>query len=238
MLNLQDITFSYGTKKVLSQLSLSVKPNQIAALIGPSGIGKTTLFKLIAGIIQPDAGEIKVAGIESTQRAEKISYMMQEDLLLPWRTVLGNLTLTAELGSSSRDLSHLQDEARKLLEEVGLPNTEDLLPDELSGGMRKRVGLARALLEHHPLLLLDEPFSSLDTKTRGQMFELLKALQRHYQKTIFLITHDFRDALLLSDVVFLLSEGQIKEQWEVPEEVLTDPHVMGEYHQILRQALA
>ncbi|MEM1283055.1 MAG: ATP-binding cassette domain-containing protein, partial [Chlamydiota bacterium] len=165
------------------------------------------------------------------------SYMTQKDLLLPWRTVLENITLTYELGKNKVCQKKILEEARQLIEEVELSGCEEKFPHELSGGMRQRVSLARALLQKKPLLLLDEPFASLDVQLREQMYVLLNKIHKNHNTTILLITHDFRDALSLSDHIFLLANGSITKQWRVEESHRTNPTTMGTLHEELRQSI-
>ena len=199
MLCLKDVHFAYD-KPILKGVSLEVASGEILALIGTSGSGKTTLFRLITGLLKPDQGEITSAGLAT--------YMQQEDLLLSWRTVLQNVLLPFELGQAS-PLPEKQ--AHRLLNLVGLSGYADAYPEELSGGMRQRVSLARALLQDRPLMLLDEPFGSLDVLIREQLYLLLKQTK----KTLLLVTHDFRDALELADRILVLSDGQIVGNFSV-----------------------
>lgn len=215
MLVINNLSFSYGPKKILDSVSFSLKQGEVGSLIGASGSGKTTLFKLIAGILRAQDGTISVADQKHPQAQQQIAYMTQEDLLLPWRNVLNNLLLVSELGTNP--LSNLKNEALKLISQVGLSGYENSFPHQLSGGMRQRVSLARALLLKKEILLLDEPFGSLDVGMREQMYELLKQIQNKFQITILMVTHDFRDALTLSNQIFLLSEGKIKNQWPIDQ---------------------
>jgi NitT/TauT family transport system ATP-binding protein len=206
MLQIEDLHFSYGPKKVLSGLSLSVKKGEIVSLIGISGSGKTTLFRLIAGHLVPEAG--KITGIDS------ITYMQQEDLLLPWRDTLSNLTLLNELG---KERGKFTEDPFALLAKVGLKGCERMYPHELSGGMRSRLSLARSLLQGRPLLLLDEPFGSLDVIIREGLYDLVATSCKNENKGVLLVTHDFRDALSLSDRILVLSEGKISAEFQVKE---------------------
>ena len=162
MLSLEDVHFAYESP-ILKGVSFTLEEGEIAALIGTSGSGKTTLFRLITRLLKPSRGIIGCS-VEAT-------YMQQEDLLLPWRTVMQNILLPFELGvNEGAPIA----EARRLLNLVGLEGCADAYPKELSGGMRQRVSLARALLQDRPLMLLDEPFGSLDVLIREQLYLLLK----------------------------------------------------------------
>lgn len=199
MLTIEDLHFSYDKKKILKGLFLTLTKGEIVSLVGISGSGKTTLFRLITDLLKPCCGKIDIS--------TPLSYMREQDLLLPWRTVMQNLLLPYELGQK-KVIS--KEWALHILEKVGLKGYEGYFPSELSKGMRQRVSLARALLQNHPLLLLDEPFSALDVLIREELYMLLKNDFR--DKTILLITHDFRDALTLSDRILVLKEGTIGEE--------------------------
>lgn len=217
MLDINSLSFSYGNKKILNGVSFSLKKGEIGTLIGASGSGKSTLFKLVTGMLPSQKGAITVSEESLPASQQQIAYMTQEDLLLPWRTILSNLTLLGELGKPSNSHAALKEEALKLLANVGLSGWEKAFPRELSGGMRQRASLARALLLKRPLLLLDEPFGSLDVGNREHMYALLREMQMRFNTTILMVTHDFRDALTLSDHIFLLSEGRIKKKWTVED---------------------
>ncbi len=204
MLLLDDIHFTYD-RPILKGITFEAKRGEIVALIGGSGSGKTTLFRLITGLLEPDSGTVTCQTLPT--------YMQQEDLLLPWRTALGNLMLCGELGKELEEAC--TDEAKKLLRLVGLEGYEEAYPSELSGGMRQRVALARALLQNRPLMLLDEPFGSLDVLIREQLYMLLKQIRDRYQKTILLVTHDFRDAISMADRILVLVNGRLHEPLEV-----------------------
>ena len=202
MIELQNIAFGYEQNQILKNVTFSIAKGEIVALIGVSGSGKTTLFRLMTGIEKAGFGSITGADCET------ISYMQQEDLLLPWRTVLGNLMLIDELGRLPRD-PKLKKRARRLLQIVGLEDCEEMMPHELSGGMRQRVSLVRALLQKRPTLLLDEPFGPLDVIVREELYLLLRSIRDDYGKTIVMVTHDFRDAIALADRILVLVNGEI-----------------------------
>lgn len=209
ILEVENVTFSYEGQPLLDHLSFTLQEGEITALIGVSGSGKTTLFKAITEILPLEDGVIKFHG------RGRVAYMTQEDLLLPWRTLLENVLLPSELGVRTTASSTLRNKALELLEELGLKNYADHLPAELSGGMRQRASLARALLQESSLLLLDEPFVSLDVILQEQMYALLKKMRAKRGLSLLLITHDFRDALYLADRVLLLSEGTIQREWTI-----------------------
>lgn len=219
LLKIQNLTFSLGKEKILNNLSLSLERFEVVTLIGWSGAGKTTLFKILTGIHPPEQGTITFAG----ELTESISYMNQEDSLLPVRTVLGNLLLLTDIGKPSFSNSPLQQEALSLLADIGLEKSVNLYPDQLSGGMRQKVSLARALFQKRPLLLLDEPFEGLDLVLREQIYELLSKIKDKLGCTILLMTHDFREALCLTDRILLMHEGSIHKSWTIENRTRQDP---------------
>lgn len=224
MLQMQDICFLYEGAPLLSHVSLHLKQGEIATLIGASGTGKTTCLKLITGLLKPHQGQISIGGQPLPEGHGNVSYMMQEDLLLPWRNVLQNMTLTAELGKQTKSIEPLRQKASALLKEIDMEGCEEMFPHQLSGGMRQRVALARALLQNRPLLLMDEPFGSLDVSLREHMYTLLRNIRNKYGTTILFVTHDFRDALSLSDRIFLLINCTIEKEWHITNEIRHNPH--------------
>lgn len=223
MLLINELTFSFGTRVILQNISFDLAAGEIGTLIGSSGSGKTTLLKLLTGAYSAGSGDIAVVGCRAPEAYHHIAYMTQDDLLLPWRTVMDNLLLIGELGSYKRSSRGLRNEAAAYLHEVGLDGWENAYPDQLSGGMRQRVSLARALMQKRPLLLLDEPFGALDVVLRDQLYNLLMNIRTRFGTTILMVTHDFRDALALSDRIFLLSDGKISHQWSVSSDVRQNP---------------
>jgi len=239
MLEIESLHFAYGEKPILKGISFSVSEGEIIALIGISGSGKTTLFRLITGLIEPTEGQVVIAGKAIPEGEQLTTYMRQEDLLLPWRTVLGNLLLFTELGKNrERNKQILLEEAHALLKRVGLEGSAQAFPNELSGGMRQRVALARALLQNRPLMLLDEPFASLDVIIREQLYALMREIRDQYNKTIVMVTHDFRDAMALADRILVLSEGMIVENCVVTPEMKEDPLVADQLIQQIRECLS
>jgi ABC-type nitrate/sulfonate/bicarbonate transport system ATPase subunit len=191
---LHDATRRFGELVALEHLTLSVPEGEIVALVGPSGCGKSTLLELLAGLQQPDEGAVT---------AEPAAYMPQRDLLLPWRNALANAALALECSGVRK--ADARRRAQPLFERFGLGGFEDARPAELSGGMRQRVALARTFLSGRPLLLLDEPFASLDQITRGSLQEWLAEALSAEPRTVVLVTHDVQEALYLADRVAVLS---------------------------------
>ena len=189
--------------QTLDRLSLSAGEGEFVSIVGPSGSGKTTLFNVICGLLMPDEGTVEIDGRVTTGQRGVVAYMPQRDLLLPWRTVLGNVLLGAEV--ARMPLAAVRDEALSLMPEFGLDGFADRYPHELSGGMRQRAALLRTYLFHRDVLLLDEPFGALDALTRRQLQLWLISVWEPARKTILFITHDVEEAVFLSDRVYVLT---------------------------------
>jgi ABC-type nitrate/sulfonate/bicarbonate transport system ATPase subunit len=191
--------------EALRDISISVGRSEFVAIVGPSGCGKSTLFNLAVGIEEPTTGWIEIQGeTDPMKRRLLAGYMFQKDLLLPWRNVVDNAALGVEVaGGCSKKEARTR--ARDLLTRFGLEGFEGYHPSELSGGMRQRVALLRTLLLQRPLLLLDEPFASLDALTRRELQEWLQATWRTGSEAAVLVTHDVREAVFLSDRVLVMS---------------------------------
>lgn len=217
MLSLENVTYQYPKEPAptVERLSFDVFPGEFVSLIGVSGCGKSTVFKLINGLLTPDSGGILVGGEGITGKRRYCGYMPQRDLLFPWRTVAANLMLPLELaGGISK--AGMRKQAEAMLREVGLPDCGHKYPSELSGGMRQRAAFGRTLLTGCPLLLLDEPFSALDFLTRVAMQEWLLGQSARQNKTILFITHDVEEALFLSKRILVVAETPIKTLIDIP----------------------
>ena len=200
---------------IIDGLSFSVEPGSFHCIVGVSGCGKSTIFRMINGLLPPKAGTISVNGKPITAREHYCGYMPQKDMLFPWRTIGENLALPLEIqrGYTKAQQRDMIDAA---LADVGLDGCRDKRPDELSGGMRQRAAFARTMLTGSDLLLLDEPFSALDFLTRISMQEwLLEQWQRH-RKTILFITHDVEEAIFLSSSVLVVEKTPIHALREIP----------------------
>jgi NitT/TauT family transport system ATP-binding protein len=195
-------TYDNGVE-ALRDVNLSFPKGQLSTLLGPSGCGKTTLLKIIAGLIPRNAGEVLVKGKAVEGPGPERAFVFQDFALLPWATVLRNVAFGLELRGVA--LEERQTIARKYIAEVGLKGFEHRYPAQLSGGMRQRVGLARALAVDADIILMDEPFSSVDEQTRRKFQEDLLDLLRHHQKTVIFVTHSIEEAAYLSDQIALLS---------------------------------
>jgi len=200
------------TMTAVDNISLQVPTGQFATVVGPSGCGKSTLLMMIAGLVKPSSGEVRVGNeVITMPRPDKIGLVFQDATLLPWKTALGNILFPLELGAVDREWR--SGRARGLLELVGLKNFADHYPHELSGGMRQRVGIARGLARDPTILLMDEPFSALDEQNRTKLGHELLNIWEKTQKTVLFITHSLIEALYLSDVVYVMgaAPGRILE---------------------------
>jgi NitT/TauT family transport system ATP-binding protein len=201
----------------LESLTFGLRRGEFAAIVGPSGCGKSTFLRIIAGLLQPSAGQLCPVD-EKKRQTGLVSLMFQSPVLLPWRTVLGNVVLAADLAGTPRDPEAVCERALSLLRLVGLTDFVDRYPFELSGGMQQRVALARALLLDPELMLLDEPFSALDALTREEMNFELQRLWLQSGATVLFVTHDIAEAITLSDRVLVMSArpGRIIAEVKVP----------------------
>ncbi|QQS34767.1 MAG: ABC transporter ATP-binding protein [Ignavibacteriales bacterium] len=193
--------------EVFTNLSFSLKKGQIVALLGPSGCGKTTLLKLLAGLLKPTSGEILIDGLDplNIDLRKKISLMFQQPNLLPWQNVKQNIALPLKLLFSESDARSYDKKIDEILKLVGLTNFADYYPHQISGGMQSRVALARAVIFNPEILLLDEPFATLDALTREDMQMLLLDILKKTSATTIIVTHSIEEAIILSDEVFILS---------------------------------
>lgn len=193
----------YGPMVALEGIDLQFGTGQLTSLLGPSGCGKTTLLKIVAGLLEPTAGEVRVKGNTVTGPGPERAFVFQDFALMPWATVLRNAAFGLELRGVSK--AEREETARRYVAEVGLAGFEEKYPHELSGGMRQRVGLARALAVDADVLLMDEPFSAVDEQTRRQFQEDLIRLREVENKTFLFVTHSIEEAVYLSDRIVLLS---------------------------------
>ncbi len=192
-----------GVFEALAPITLSIRQGRFVSLIGPSGCGKSTIFNIIAGLLEPKGGKVLIDGIDATGTIGRVGYMLQKDLLLPWRTVLDNTILGMEI--QGVPLRQARERALPLLQRYGLSGFEYVYPNALSGGMRQRAALLRTLLFDTDIILLDEPFGALDAQTKLQMQEWLMALWSDFGKTVIFVTHDVEEAIYLSDEVHVMA---------------------------------
>jgi ABC-type nitrate/sulfonate/bicarbonate transport system ATPase subunit len=205
-LSFRKVTRRYGALTALAGIDLDLRAKAVTAVVGPSGCGKSTLLELVAGLQEPDEGEL---------HRQPSAYMPQRDLLLPWRDALGNAALALECRGVSR--AEARRRAAPLFERFGLTEFEQVRPAALSGGMRQRVAFLRTLLQGRPVLLLDEPFGALDAITRADLREWLAAALEEEPRTVLLVTHDVEEAVFLADRIVVLSPrpGRVVANFDV-----------------------
>lgn len=228
----EGVTCRFGETLALSEASLQVAEGEFVSIVGPSGCGKSTLFNVISGLLLPTSGRVLLDGLAITGETGHVGYMLQKDLLVPWRTVVGNIVLGAALtrGATANDGV----EARALAVRYGLGGFLDHYPHALSGGMRQRVALMRTLAVRQDVLLLDEPFGALDSQTRLEMQRWLLEVWSELDRTVVFVTHDVDEAIFLADRVVVMTPrpGRIEDELPVtiarPRalETLTSPGFM------------
>lgn len=201
-LKVENLSCSFRGDLVLKELNLSVKDREFVTILGPSGCGKSTLLNILAGVVQPDGGRILVDDTDVKGLSANFAYMPQQDLLMPWKTILDNVTL---YGAIHKEKKSAKEKALSSFERFGLKGYEDSYPKELSGGMRQRAAFLRTALCGADIMLLDEPFGALDVITKGQMQDWLKGLRQELNRTTILVTHDIDEAIYLSDRILILT---------------------------------
>jgi NitT/TauT family transport system ATP-binding protein len=203
------VTKSFNKLRVLGDLSFNIKRNEIVSIIGPSGIGKTTILRLIAGILKPDSGKIELM-------SSKIGYIFQEPRLLPWRSVIENISL----GLRARGIGkkEARESAGGWVKKLNLSSFENYYPAQLSGGMMQRLSIGRALAIEPEILLMDEPFSNLDVKLKDSLLTMIENILREYQITVVYVTHDILEAVRLADRVFMLHPEHLLKELKLDDD--------------------
>jgi NitT/TauT family transport system ATP-binding protein len=212
---LRAVTKRYGNAQpVLEDINLSIPESEFVSIIGPSGCGKSTLLKLVAGLTRLSSGSIRVAGLEPVRARKMMSFMFQDATLLPWRTVQRNVELSTELhGVNKAERAAI---AREMLSLVGLSQVAHQFPRQLSGGMKMRVSIARALSTYPKVLLMDEPFAALDEMTRDRLNEELLRLRAESRWTGLFVTHSVAEAVFLSDRIVVLAAQPGRLAFDLP----------------------
>ncbi|MBB3110388.1 NitT/TauT family transport system ATP-binding protein [Paenibacillus phyllosphaerae] len=244
LLKLEEVTHVYvgdqGASLAVENLSLSIGRGEFVSLVGPSGCGKTTILSLLAGLLTPTKGTVYALGEPVRRPSPKLGYMLQQDYLFPWRTILENAQIGLELNGIKTPAATAH--VRQLLHELGLGGTEQRMPYELSGGMRQRAALVRTLATEPDVLLLDEPFSALDMHIKLQLEDLVHTTLEARGKTAVLVTHDLAEAAAMSDRVVVLAPnpGRIQAIYEMPKalrelpptEARKQPEFQGVFEQL------
>jgi NitT/TauT family transport system ATP-binding protein len=223
-LSVVDVRHEFADAPALAPTSFELGEGEFVSIVGPSGCGKSTLFNIISGLIRPTSGRVLLDGRDVTGRTGHVGYMLQKDLLLPWRTVTENIVL----GASWRGRATRRDreEAVALARRYGLGDFVDHYPHALSGGMRQRVALMRTLAFHKEVMLLDEPFGALDSQTRLRMQQWLLDVWADQRRTVLFVTHDVDEAIFLADRVVVMSArpGRVRATFEIS---LARPRALG-----------
>lgn len=211
----QNISKTYQNEAIIKDITVSLEKGELVSLLGPSGIGKTTLFNIMSGLENPDDGKVVLDGRDITMLPGQVSYMQQKDLLLPFMKIIDNVSVPLRL--KGMDKKSAIDKASEYMVEFGLEGCEGKYPSQLSGGMRQRAAFLRAYLYSDKIMLLDEPFSALDTITKTSMHQWYKRVSKIHNTTTFFITHDIDEAILLSDKIYVMEGpvGHITEEFKV-----------------------
>ncbi|KAA0968555.1 ABC transporter ATP-binding protein [Aureimonas fodinaquatilis] len=203
-IEIQNVTQHFGKFQALDRIDLDIPQGQFLSVLGPSGCGKSTLMRAVAGLVPPTTGTIKIAGDQVVKPHPDVGIVFQRSTLLPWRSVVGNITLQLEMRGKSVDA--YRSRLNELIELTGLAGFEEALPHQLSGGMQQRVALCRALIHDPKILLMDEPFGALDAMTRETMNLELQRVWLESRKTVMFITHSISEAVFLSDRIVVMSQ--------------------------------
>ncbi|MFC7705790.1 ABC transporter ATP-binding protein [Plastorhodobacter daqingensis] len=219
LIEIKGVTHAYATAAgplpVLDDLNVSIAEGTFCAVVGPSGCGKSTLTRLIAGLMRPDSGEVWLHGELVKSPRATVGMAFQNPVLLEWRTILQNVILPLEIVAPRMPRAQKEARARDLLALVGLEGFEDKRPSELSGGMRQRASLCRAIVHKPEILIMDEPFGALDAFTREDLWQLMHKLRAEEPFTALLITHDLRESVYLADQVLVLSGRPARAQYRL-----------------------
>ncbi|WP_407270876.1 ABC transporter ATP-binding protein [Radiobacillus sp. PE A8.2] len=218
-IELRDVSLRYFTIKeeteALRDINLTIEEGEFISIVGPSGCGKSTLLSLISGVMQPTEGEVHLFGETLNKTSDRTGYMLQNDHLFEWRSVLKNLLVGAEI--RGMDLKEAEARALELLNRYGMGEFAHHSPKQLSGGMRQRVALIRTLVIQPEILLLDEPFSALDYQTRLTLSDEISTILREQKKTVILVTHDISEAIAMADRVIVMSKrpSTVKKDYNI-----------------------
>ena len=212
-LEIKNLSYSFGDNHILKDINIYVKENEMVAIVGSSGVGKSTLFNLIAGVLKKQGGEIIING--SDDYIGKVAYMLQKDLLFEHKTIINNVILPLIIAKIDKKVA--LEEGRKILKQFNLEKYADKYPKQLSGGMRQRVALIRTYMFKRNIFLLDEAFSALDAITKKELHKWYLNLKKEFNLTTLLITHDIEEAIFLSDRIYILANkpGEIIKEIKI-----------------------
>ncbi len=241
---LKDVQISFkladgGRFDAVAESNLDVAENEFVAIVGPTGCGKSTLLNAVAGLLVPASGTVEISGQRLQGLNRKAGYLFQQDALMPWKTVLDNVSIGLEIAGTSKTAA--REQAREWLGRVGLASFGDRYPHMLSGGQRKRVGLAQVLIRNPKYLLMDEPFGPLDAQTRVIMGDLLLDLWSQDKKAVMFVTHDLEEAIALADRVVIMSAGpraRIMAEYRIPlarPREISEIRLEDKFHEIHRE---
>ena len=213
ILEVKNLSYSFGDNHILKDINIYVKENEMVAIVGSSGVGKSTLFNLIAGVLKKQSGEITING--SDDYIGKVAYMLQKDLLFEHKTIINNVILPLIIAKIDKKVA--LEEGRKILKQFNLEKYADKYPKQLSGGMRQRVALIRTYMFKRNIFLLDEAFSALDAITKKELHKWYLNLKKEFNLTTLLITHDIEEAIFLSDRIYILANkpGEIIKEIKI-----------------------
>lgn len=218
ILRVSDVDKSFGDKEVLKGINIVLNKGELVSLVGVSGSGKTTLFNIIAGLLKPDRGKVFLKGEDITGRSGKVSYMLQKDLLLPYMTIIDNVSLPLILRGNKKKVA--REKVRGLFKDFGLEGTQEKFPSQLSGGMAQRAALLRTYVFSKEVALLDEPFSALDAITKASIHKWYKNIIGEMKISTIFITHDIEEAIKISDRIYILGKdpGTIIDEIKIKED--------------------
>lgn len=227
LVEIKGVTHAYrtpaGALPVLRDLNIAIPEGKFCAVVGPSGCGKSTLTRLIAGLMKPDQGEVFLHGERVKTPRKTVGMAFQNPVMLEWRTILENVMLPLEIVAPSMPKAQREERARKLLALVGLSGFEAKRPSQLSGGMRQRASLCRAIVHKPEVLIMDEPFGALDAFTREDLWQLMHKLRAEEPFTALLITHDLRESVYLADEIIVLSDRPAHVQYRMQVDYPINP---------------